>query len=195
MLPPYDNNPARYGFQDELEALYQDNKEMVLQAAYRMILNKEDAADILQIVFQRLVENPELQKGFRDNPQGYLYRAAINEALNMYKAHRREAWADEDISQFEMPAPDREDVHLVRAAMERLKPDDREVLYLFYFEGLECSAIAAMRGKSTNAVFLHLWKARRAMKKAIRNEEKQNEAQKEKHERDRGSDYPAAFKA
>ena len=32
-------------FQNELEALCQDNEEMVLQAAYRIIRNKEDAAD------------------------------------------------------------------------------------------------------------------------------------------------------
>ena len=131
MLPPEENQTS-YGYRDELEALYLNNREMVLQAAYRVIQNKADAEDILQIVFQRLVERPDLQKGFRDNPKGYLYRAAINEALNLIGAQQREGWVDEDVAEFEMPAPaPNDDIHVVRAAMGTLKPHDREILYLF----------------------------------------------------------------
>jgi hypothetical protein len=72
-------------------------------------------------VFQRLVERPDLQKGFRDNPKGYLYRAAINEALNLIGAQQREGWVDEDVAEFEMPAPaSNDDIHVVRAAMHIL---------------------------------------------------------------------------
>jgi DNA-directed RNA polymerase specialized sigma24 family protein len=84
---------------------------------------------------------------------------------------------------------------MVRAAMSRLKPDDRELLYLYYYEGYSCSEIGEMRKRNSNAVFLQLWRARRELKKAIRKEEQYNETQKEKHERDRGSDYPQAFEA
>jgi RNA polymerase sigma-70 factor (ECF subfamily) len=48
----------------------------------------EDAEDVLQTVFLRLLRRlpPDLQK----NPKAYLYRAAVNQSLDLIRRRRRE---------------------------------------------------------------------------------------------------------
>jgi RNA polymerase sigma factor (sigma-70 family) len=191
MLTTTDRKKTTETFQSELEALYLENREMVLQAAYKTIRNKEDAEDVLQTVFLRLIEQPELQTGFRSNPKGYLYVAAINEALNVIDARERQRLTDDDIDSFEIPVPEPDsgrddDIRRVRAAMAIMKPYLVEILNLYYNEGYSCLEIAELRRKAVHAVFMELFRARVELKKAIRIQEKRDERQKEKHERDRG---------
>jgi RNA polymerase sigma factor (sigma-70 family) len=187
-------------FRQELEALYLENREMVLQTAHRTIRNKADAEDVLQTVFLRLLERPELQRDFRSNPKGYLYRAAINEALNVMDAQKRQRLADDDINSLEIPAPEPEsaqedDIRRVRAAMAIMKPDAAEILSLYYRDGYDCLEIAEIRGKRVDAVFMELCRARAELKRAIRIQEKQYETQKEKHQRSGGPVFPETFEA
>jgi len=197
MLRPAQHNEPNEPFREEIEALFLKYRDMVLQVAYRTVQNKADAEDCLQTVFQRLIEHPEQQTPFYANPAGYLYRAAINEALHVIEKEGNQCLVDDRLDSLELPAPrvEDDDVQLIRTAMKTLKPDKRELLYLYYYEGYSCSEIGEMSGKSANAVFLTLCRARFALRKAIRKQEKQNETQKEKHEGNRGSDYPKAFEA
>ena len=174
-------------FHNEFDALFRKCGGRVLQAAFRTIKNQADAKDILQTVFLRLIERPELHESFRKNPEGYLYRSAINEALNVIAARNREKVTDEDFDSLEIPVPEpasanEQDVRLVRAALAAMKPDRAELLNLYYIEELDCRAIAKLQGKRPDAVFMALFRARREFKKAIRSQEKENETQ-EKHER------------
>src|SRR5262245_17020886 len=108
-------------FSKEFGELYQQNYRMVLQVAFRTTGNKDDAENVLQTVFLRILERPELQPEFRKNPKGYLYRAAINEALNVIGARERQQLVGEDVQSLEIAAPDepsREyDIQRVRAAL------------------------------------------------------------------------------
>jgi RNA polymerase sigma factor (sigma-70 family) len=134
------------------------------------------------------MERPELQPEFCKNPKGYLYRTAINDALNLIDARKRHKVVDLDIQDMEIAAPDEfervHDIQRVRAAMSTLKKDSAELLYLFYYEEKDCMDIATLRGKSVFAVFQDLYRARLELKQAIVSQEKHNEAQKAKYQRD-----------
>src|SRR5690349_850626 len=106
MMTPEELNKPKQTFQSELEALYLENREMVLQAAFRTIGNKEDAEDALHIIFARLVERPEIQQEFRKNPKGYLYRSAIREALRILRTRERQRLVDTDIDSLDIEFPE-----------------------------------------------------------------------------------------
>jgi RNA polymerase sigma factor (sigma-70 family) len=75
------------GLQD-LDQMFRDNYQWVYRTAYGVTGQPEDAEDVLQNLFLRL-----LQCGFPPgvrNARGYLYRAAINLALNSVRSRRRQ---------------------------------------------------------------------------------------------------------
>jgi len=193
-----DRKKPRETIQQEIEALYIAHREMVLQAAFRTIRNKEDAEDVLQTVFLRLIENPELHTGIRKNPAGYLYRAAIREALNLIDARERHGLTGEDIDSLQIAVPPPEfdgDVWRAQLAMAKLKPAAKEILSLYYDEGLDCFEIAKLQNKTAWAVFKELQRTRAELKKQLLIQEKRNETQKSNPQTSGRGIYPEASEA
>src|SRR5437762_9124905 len=116
-------------FQKELEALFRENHRLIYRAAYRVLRNVQDAEDVLQGVFIKLIRGWP-SSDFKNNPKGYLYRTAINSALNVLRARETRKLADEDVDvdSMEIPAPDDEswrndDIDGMRRAMAKMKPN------------------------------------------------------------------------
>jgi RNA polymerase sigma-70 factor (ECF subfamily) len=71
---------AGESFPQEFEALFEEHYVLVCRTAYGVTGRVEDAEDVVQTLFLRLLQrekSPELLK----NPKGYLYRAAVNLSL------------------------------------------------------------------------------------------------------------------
>jgi RNA polymerase sigma factor (sigma-70 family) len=175
-------------FREELNAHYVKNYDKLVDLVYRTTGNQDDAEDIVQTVFQRLIARPDFQKGFRKNPAGYLYRATINEALNIIEARKRIKREDEDVSDLELAepqlSPDREaEIVRVRAVLARMNSKWAELLNLHYLDGLSCIQIGRLWGKSPPAIFMQLSRARVQFKKQYRIQERRDETQKARHER------------
>jgi RNA polymerase sigma-70 factor (ECF subfamily) len=176
-------------FQQELSALFEENRPLVYRTAYNVTGSTGDAEDVLQNVFVKLMKgqpSSDLQK----NPQGYLYRAATNEALSILRSRERRKRLEEDLRSMPAPAPvsesDRDDqIARLRAATAKMKPGYVETLTLHYSEGRTCADIAKIRGKPLGTVLADLYRGRAEMRRLVRMEEKHGETQKRKHERDR----------
>src|SRR5205809_2596866 len=191
--------PEKSGmFQQELEALFRENYRVIYQAAYSVTGSPQDAEDVLQTIFARLIQwRPSVRlipgqppTDFDKNPQGYLYRAAINEALKVVRSRERRKLAHDDVDALEIPAPesdpDRDDqIQLIRAAMEKMKPQQVGILNLRYKEDYTCREIAKILGRPAGTVFAELFRARAELKRLVRIQEKQREKKQEKHEADR----------
>src|SRR5690242_12315853 len=106
MWGPTNQNNTHETFRQELHAAYLSHREIVLQAAYRIIGIRDVAEDILQTVFLRLVERPEIQTEFCRNPKAYLYKAAMNEAFNIYRIQKRQKLLAGDIETLEIAEPE-----------------------------------------------------------------------------------------
>src|SRR3989442_15679144 len=74
--------------QQDFEALFSKYRRLVYRAAYSVAGNKRDAEDALQSLFLKLIDQGFSEDSVRD-PAGYLYRAAANEARQMYRARER----------------------------------------------------------------------------------------------------------
>lgn len=115
----------------------------IYNAAYRVLGNADDAADIAQVVFLRIVERlDDYDSHFKFF--SWIYRIALNESLNLLRRKGREEPLGEDE---ELPDEARADPEWqareaelsarVQAALMKLKVKDRMVLVLRHFS--ECS--------------------------------------------------------
>src|SRR5262245_41146948 len=73
----------------DLDQVFRDNCQWVYRTAYRVTGRPEDAEDVVQNLFLRLLRRG-LPPGTGTNTRGYLYRAAINLALDTLRSQQRQ---------------------------------------------------------------------------------------------------------
>jgi len=161
----------------EMERVFRDNSSRVLAAAYRVTGNSQDAEDVLQTVFLRLLKR---QSGapLGDNPTYYLQRAAINAGVDVLRSRQsaRKTPLDDVEPTLAGPAknaPDRiqgsgELVDRIRGELSTLSPRSAEIFALRYFEGYDNHEIAKMLGTSRSTVAVILHRTRNHLREAIR---------------------------
>ena len=164
---------------DQLAQLFADHHRRVLVAAYRVTGSMADAEDVAQTVFLRLGRGEGIPM---KNAGSYLYRAAVNGALDLLR--RRKIAAVEPIEAAESVAlssraasPDAEFSRLelaglLRHAISELPPRAAEMFTLRYIEELGNREIAALMGTSSAVVAVTLHQTRSKLKKRILNMER-----------------------
>jgi RNA polymerase sigma factor (sigma-70 family) len=73
----------------EFEDLFREHHLLVYRTACAITGNCEDAEDVLQTIFLRLMRR-SVPPDIRKNPKGYFYRAAVHLSLDTIRARRRE---------------------------------------------------------------------------------------------------------
>ena len=151
----------------ELVSLY---NRPVFNAAYRIVGNLDDAADITQIVFLKVFEHLE-EFDSRFKFFSWIYRIAINESLNQVKRRRnQEPLPEEPVSPW--PGPDEElessdSCERVHGALMRLNDDYRVVVVMKHISGFSYSQISTILQLPEKTVKSRLYSARQAMKKFL----------------------------
>src|SRR5215813_15489847 len=112
---------------EDFERMFQEHHALVYRTAYRVTGNAEDAEDVLQTLFVRLLRRDVVPE-FDQNPKAYLYRATMNIALNVIRSRKRIALTN-DVEEFEAPR-ECELGEELRAAMAELSPKAAEILVL-----------------------------------------------------------------
>jgi len=139
----------------------------VYSLALKMMRNPPDAEDVSQTAFLKAYEklasyDPEY-KFF-----SWLYRIAINEALNHLKHQKRfqeipEQTADGEASESEQMEKD-EHAAAVQQALMKLKPEYRSVIVLSHFEELSYEEIGEVLQISVKKVKSRLFSARQLLR-------------------------------
>lgn len=101
-----------------------------------------------------------------DNRRAYLYRAVLNEALNVKRATARRLRREARAAQAEHEDMKPSD-HDVLAALARLSVRQRAVVYLTYWIDLPVQEVAEMLGVSERSVQRELTHERRRMKELL----------------------------
>ena len=152
-----------------VERAFRDHHALVFRAAHRITGNASDAEDVLQTVFLRLVRR-ESEREAVDNVESYLYRAAVNAALDLVRARQAvhsiplEAAASHLVEDPAL-APDRAHAsgelrRWLRGAIARLNPRAAEMFVLRFFEGLDNPEIARLLGTTEGTVAVTLSRTR-----------------------------------
>jgi RNA polymerase sigma-70 factor (ECF subfamily) len=156
----------------DFDEIYRDHAPLVYRTAWGVLGSREDADDVVQTVFLRLLQR-ESPVEFQKNPGAYLYRAAVNVALDVLKARRRRPVLVEHVEQLEIAAPPRDSCRLdelhqrLYAALDRLTPDARDILILRYMHKQSVADIGNTLGVSRAVVSLRLFRSRARMRKLL----------------------------
>jgi RNA polymerase sigma factor (sigma-70 family) len=160
----------------EIENLFRTHHGRVFRTAQRITGSAEDAEDVLQTVFLRLVKGQEAYD-LSQNPEAYLSRAAINASLDLLRSRTRaKSVAIDEVdpqslaSRRRSPETEHEDSELqalVREAVSRLGKSASEMFVLRYYEGFENREIAEIMNTSPLVVGVVLHRARTRLRKEI----------------------------
>ena len=135
--------------------------DMVMRIAYQNTRDRAESEDIVQEVFLALFLRP-LPKS-EEHLKAWLIRVTINKSRNVLKAARRKVLPlDERIappSSWERPSEAE-----VLEALFALPFDERNALYLFYYEGYSAKEIGKLLRRSENAVYILLSRARKRLR-------------------------------
>jgi RNA polymerase sigma factor (sigma-70 family) len=159
---------------DNLSRLFREHHRRILTAAFRITGSMADAEDVTQAVFLRLANGGALPV---TNEGSYLYRAAINGALDLLRSRKAagiEPLEDAAAIAWSGPgsSPEREaSTHQLgqwlRAAISELAPRAAEMFALRYLEDLGNREIAVLMGTSHAVVAVTLHQARSRLKKRL----------------------------
>lgn len=166
---------------ERLSDLFGMHHRRVLMAAYRITGSMADAEDVAQSVFLRLAANDEFAVS---NAGSYLYRAAINGALDLLRMKRSAASEPLDSastvasqgrgSRPEAEAESGQLVARLRTALGELSPRAAEMFTLRYIEELDNREIAALMHTSQAVVAVTLHQVRSKLKKRLKEMERGN---------------------
>ena len=158
----------------DLEKIFREHHVMVFRAAYRITANANDAEDVLQTVFLRMLKRDAAAEPV-GNMASFLHRSAVNAALDLVRARQniRNIPLDQLEPVLAEPAhrgPDRaqssgEIRDWLRGAMARLNPRIAEMFILRFFEGKENPEIARLMNTTPGTVAVTLSRTRDRLQK------------------------------
>lgn len=156
----------RGGDRQAFTALVVRYQRPVYQAAFWILRRPEDASDVTQTVFlkaaERIADYDPRFKFF-----SWIYRIAVNEALNLKRRSERDEALDDDAdrpdenragpeSSFDQQQRER----ALRAALARLSRNDRAVIVMRHFQELSYAEMAELLGVAEKTVNSRLFEAR-----------------------------------
>jgi RNA polymerase sigma-70 factor, ECF subfamily len=165
---------------ETLSRLFTEHHRRVLHAAYRITGSMADAEDVAQAVFLRLAADSSLTAA---NVRSYLYRAAINGALDLLR--RRKNAAAEPLEEArdvaaagmgslpELETTNRQLIAMLRLAIGELAPRAAEIFTLRYLEELGNREIAKLTGTSAAVVAVTLYQSRSRLKNRLQQLERE----------------------
>ena len=134
----------------DLERLYDDHAQALFAFLLNLTRSEADTHDLLQELFIKLAQRPQLLDGVRE-PRAFLLRLAHNQAIDLIRRRgtrerTHEQLAADKVSVF-APAADPDELAFRAAlseAMGELPVDQRAVVHLKLWESQTFEAIAKM---------------------------------------------------
>ena len=150
---------AQQGEPSALECLFQTYHQPVYALCYRLLSRVEDAEDAAQATFVGAFRGLRRFRG-ASSLKTWLYRIAVNESLGILRERRRHPGPLADEWPMEDGSPDIIQKAAISTVIRRMRPEQRMVLILFYWEDLSCEEIATVVDISVSAAKMRLKRAR-----------------------------------
>ncbi|MDZ4730002.1 MAG: RNA polymerase sigma factor [Xanthomonadales bacterium] len=160
-------NRCRLGDRVALGQLVKEYERPIFNAAYRVLGKPDDAADVTQVVFLKVFERLD-----QYNPKfkffSWIYRIAINEAINHRNRTRNEQTLEEEqfvsVENPESSLNAEQLADFVQDGLMKLQEDYRVVVVLRHFSDLSYQDISDVLHIPEKTVKSRLYSARQIMK-------------------------------
>ncbi len=147
---------------DEAEKIIREYADMIFRIALHNVKNAADAEDIFQEVCIALItKNPPVEN------KEYLRRWLIRVTINKCNSFHRLFWQKntESIEEHtELESPHQKEV---MEELWQLPKNDRNIIYLYYYESYTIAEIAEILKKNPNTVSSVLQRARKKLRKIL----------------------------
>ena len=141
----------------DIAQLFYQYRDDVYRLAVSYTRSREEAEDVCQTVFLKLMEQKRIEPGKEKN---WLLRVTANECRSLLRSH----WWKTTTALDERFAVDQPEINAVLEAVMKLKPQYRVVVYLHYYEGYSTGEIGKLLHISPSAVTTRLSRARQMLK-------------------------------
>jgi RNA polymerase sigma-70 factor (ECF subfamily) len=147
-----------------LAEIYDSYAESIYRYLYRYVGDAGHAEDLTSEVFLKLLQVLNTPRAPRDNLPGWLYRVAHNQAMDWFRGQGKQETRSLDGDVDPYPETDaaldtpgavlerRESQEQLREAIRQLTPEQQRVILLRFGEGLKCTQVAELMGKTEGAI-------------------------------------------
>ena len=142
-------------------------RDILGKANYAYLKSTQDAQDIFQTVFLKLLQKP-LDFVSPEHEKAWIIRTAAN----LCKDHLKSRWRRTTVAleaAAAVPAPEAHDGSLL-SAVNLLPPKYRAVIYLYYYEGYGAKEIAELLGEKPATVSTQLSRGRQQLRTLLESE-------------------------
>lgn len=160
----------RRGEHEAFSELVQRYQRPVYQAAFWVLRRPDDASDVAQTVFLKAAERID-DYDPRFKFFSWIYRIAVNEALDLQRRRGHEEPLDEDaeLPDHDRPGPEAllaqaQRERALRAALRRLSANDRAVITMRHFQDMGYAEIAEVLEIDEKTVKSRLFDARQRLR-------------------------------
>ncbi|VAW31374.1 hypothetical protein MNBD_CHLOROFLEXI01-1527 [hydrothermal vent metagenome] len=151
------NDPAAFA------ALYDRYVDRIFVYAQRLMQDEAAAQDVTAVTFEKALRHIQRYQWQGSSFAAWLYRIARNEAMSKL---RRQKWlspkqwfGQTELRITETAVQKREAKQTLHHALARLRPKERDIIVLRYFDGFSSETVAQILNCSTNNVYVRLHRA------------------------------------
>ncbi len=144
----------------DVQYLFESYRNDVYRLALNYTRNPQEAEDVCQTVFLKLMEQTRIRPG---KEKAWLMQVTANECRSLLRSH----WWKTTVPLNETILADGPEVDETLQALSRLKPEYRAVLYLYYYEGYSTEDIARIMKISGSTVRTRLERGRNRLRNML----------------------------
>lgn len=141
----------------DISQLFYKYRDDVYRLAVSYTRSREDAEDVCQTVFLKLMEQKPIDPG---KEKHWLLRVTANECRNLLRSH----WWRTTVPMEDTLCVEPPEVNEILQSVLALEPKYRVVVYLHYYEMLSTEEIASLLHITRSAVTTRLSRARQMLK-------------------------------
>jgi RNA polymerase sigma-70 factor (ECF subfamily) len=171
-------NGLKSGSREALAMLWQEHSGHVLNLAFRMLKDRDQAEDILMDVFVQVPRSVQKFRG-ESNLGTWLYRLTVNACLMKLRAERRHAELEEEnwdtIVESALGTEEKEqefDTELLTLGLNQLPAETRSMLWLKDAEGLDIKDLTEIYHMPDGTIKARLSRARHFVKDFLTRKQK-----------------------
>ena len=142
---------------EEIQSVVESYGDMIYRLALHYVRSNEDAEDVVQETLLSFLTHSVP----KEREKAWLLHVAVNKSLDILRKRKRQAPLDEGSLNGE-----KTEISLAEE-LSKLPVLDREIVYLYYFEGYSSKEIAAMIHKTDSAVRKRLERAKKKLKRLL----------------------------
>ncbi|MDR1810306.1 MAG: RNA polymerase sigma-70 factor [Prevotella sp.] len=161
---------------EEFGVFFIENFPRVRTFAQQILMSKEDAEDVAQDIFLKLIDMPEIWREDKERRNNYLFRMTKNHVFNLIKRRNIEHKYKQNLYRKNRLYEDfglEEHLHareielIIMFAVEQMPEKRRRTFRMSRYEGKSNLQIAELQGMSVRTVERHLYLALAELKKAL----------------------------